>query len=60
LTKSGLTVVFATHDYGDVLRLSHRVAVMENGKIIQIEDPDTVLKHPANSFVSSFYRLNRT
>jgi tungstate transport system ATP-binding protein len=60
LPKSGLTVVFATHDYGDVLRLSHRVAVMENGKIIQIEDPDTVLKHPANSFVSSFYRLNRT
>ena len=57
---SGLTIVFATHDCEEALRLSHRIAVMDNGKIIQIDEPDVVLKHPVNDFVESFYRLNKS
>ncbi len=55
---SGLTVVFATHDSEEALRLSSRIAVMEKGKIIQIDKPQQVLSNPVNSFVASFNRQN--
>ena len=57
---SGLTVVFATHDCEEALRLSHRIAVMERGKIIQLDEPEKVLKHQINDFVASFSKLNKT
>ena len=57
---SGLTVILATHDCEEALRLSHRMAVMDSGKIIQVDEPEKVLKHPVNNFVTSFYRLNKS
>ncbi len=55
---SGLTVIFATHDSEEALRLSHRIAVMNSGKIIQIDKPTQVLSNPINDFVASFNRQN--
>ncbi|MEI6153671.1 MAG: ATP-binding cassette domain-containing protein [Deltaproteobacteria bacterium] len=57
---SGLTVILATHDCEEALRLSHRIAVMDSNKIIQIDESEKVLKHPVNNFVASFYRLNKS
>jgi tungstate transport system ATP-binding protein len=46
--------IFATHDRLEALRLSDRIAVMNQGKILQIGFPEEVMNHPANEFVASF------
>lgn len=50
----GTTVVMATHDRMDALRLSDRIAVMENGRIAQIGTPAEVMNRPVNSSVAEF------
>jgi len=57
---SGLTVILATHDCEEALRLSHRIAVMDNGEVIQVDEHEKVLKRPVNNFVASFYRLSKS
>jgi len=54
LQKTRTTVIFATHDRLEALRLSDRVAVMNEGKVLQIGAPDEVMNHPADEFVASF------
>jgi len=54
LGESRTTTIFATHDRIEALRLSDRIAVMNNGEIIQIGYPDMVMNHPVNEFVASF------
>ncbi len=48
------TSVFVTHDQEEALELSDRVVVMSNGRIEQIDDPDTLYRNPANRFVFEF------
>jgi spermidine/putrescine transport system ATP-binding protein len=50
----GLTIVFVTHDQEEALTLSDRVAVMKDGKIVQIGDPQTVYENPATCYVADF------
>jgi putative spermidine/putrescine transport system ATP-binding protein len=54
----GVTVVFVTHDQGEALTLSDRVAVFHQGVIQQIDDPATLYEKPANDFVASFIGEN--
>jgi tungstate transport system ATP-binding protein len=54
LRQTRTTTLFATHDRQEALRLSDRIAVMNNGKILQIGSPDDVMNHPADEFVASF------
>ena len=54
LRLSATTVIFATHDRMEALRLSHRIAVMDKGEILQIGTPEEVMNQPANPFVASF------
>ena len=44
----------ATHDQMEALRLSDRIAVMNQGKIAQIGTPEQVMNHPVDEFVASF------
>jgi len=54
LQETRTTAVFATHDRLEALRLSDRIAVMNQGKILQFGSPGEVMNHPVNEFVASF------
>lgn len=53
-----ITTILVTHDQGEALALSDRVAVMEAGKIAQIDTPFEIYERPATRFVGQF--LGRT
>ena len=50
----GVTFVFVTHDQGEALMMSDRVAVFNNGVIQQIDAADRMYETPANRFVAGF------
>jgi ABC-type Fe3+/spermidine/putrescine transport system ATPase subunit len=52
--KLGVTTVFVTHDQGEALSLSDRVAVISEGRIRQVGTPDAIYTHPCERFVASF------
>lgn len=54
LRQTQTTTLFATHDRQEALRLSDRIAVMNNGKILQMGSPAEVMNHPVDEFVASF------
>jgi spermidine/putrescine ABC transporter ATP-binding subunit len=49
-----LTVVYVTHDQEEALTLSDRIAVMQEGRVEQIADPQTLYTRPCNAFVAGF------
>jgi iron(III) transport system ATP-binding protein len=49
-----LTALYVTHDQEEALVLSHRIAVMHGGKVVQLGAPMEIYKEPANLFVASF------
>ncbi len=49
-----ITVVFVTHDQKEAMALSHRVVVMNKGKIEQIGTPTEIYDYPATRYVASF------
>jgi len=48
------TVVFVTHDLDEALRLGHRVAIMNDGEIVQLGTPERILREPATEYVERF------
>lgn len=54
----GITVVYVTHDQGEALTMSDRVAVFNDGRIQQLAAPDELYERPANSFVAQFIGEN--
>lgn len=54
----GLTFIYITHDQGEALTMSDRIAVMNKGKIEQIGDGKAIYDHPTTSFVASFVGEN--
>ncbi len=52
--QMGLTSIFVTHDQDEALDLADRVAVMNNGRIEQVDTPDAVYNRPATAFVADF------
>ncbi|TDE08219.1 quaternary amine ABC transporter ATP-binding protein [Jiangella asiatica] len=52
--RLGKTVVFITHDLNEAMRLGDRIAVMRDGRIVQIGTAEEVLKDPANDYVAQF------
>ena len=52
--KLGITFVYVTHDQEEALTMSDTVAVMNNGKILQIGSPEDIYNEPNNAFVASF------
>jgi iron(III) transport system ATP-binding protein len=54
LRSAGATTLFVTHDQGEALEISDRVAVMRAGRIEQVSTPDELYLRPVNRFVAGF------
>src|SRR5437764_14497588 len=49
-----LTTVYVTHDQSEALALSHEIAVMNEGRVVQIGTPRQIYEQPRNQFVADF------
>jgi iron(III) transport system ATP-binding protein len=54
IKRTGVTAVSVTHDQEEALSISDRVAVMTDGRIEQVGEPETVFQHPESRFVAAF------
>lgn len=52
--NTGITFIYVTHDQEEALTLSDRVAVMRNGRVLQVDTPVQLYESPVNLFVASF------
>jgi putative spermidine/putrescine transport system ATP-binding protein len=52
--RIGATIIYVTHDQREALTMSDRVAILKDGRLIQIDRPARLHDHPADSFVASF------
>jgi spermidine/putrescine transport system ATP-binding protein len=53
-SQVGITFIFVTHDQGEALSMSDRIAVMLDGHVEQLADPDTIYDFPTSAFVAGF------
>ncbi len=56
--RLGITVVYVTHDQGEALTMSDRIAVFNDGRIQQLASPSDLYERPDNSFVAGFIGEN--
>jgi putative spermidine/putrescine transport system ATP-binding protein len=54
----GITFVFVTHDQGEALSMSNRIAVFNKGRIEQVGTPREIYDHPATAFVAGFVGIS--
>jgi len=52
--RIGATIIYVTHDQREALTMSDRIAILKDGRLIQIDRPEQLHDHPVNSFVASF------
>ncbi|GGA95112.1 glycine betaine/L-proline ABC transporter ATP-binding protein ProV [Agarivorans gilvus] len=50
------TIVFISHDLDEAMRIGDRIAIMQDGVVVQVGTPDEILQKPANDYVRSFFR----
>ncbi|MFC7061988.1 quaternary amine ABC transporter ATP-binding protein [Halobacillus seohaensis] len=54
--KLGKTILFITHDLDEALKLGDRVAIMKDGRIVQVGTSEEILENPVNNYVSNFVK----
>lgn len=52
--ETGVTAIFVTHDQEEALTLSDRIAIIDQGRLIQVDAPQTVYERPTNIFAANF------
>ncbi len=52
--KTGTTFVIVTHDQEEAMTMASRVAVMDHGRIVQVNTPDRIYEHPNSRYVADF------
>ncbi|RAW87692.1 glycine betaine/L-proline ABC transporter ATP-binding protein ProV [Photorhabdus laumondii] len=50
------TIVFISHDLDEAMRIGDRIAIMQDGVVVQVGTPDEILNNPANDYVKTFFR----
>lgn len=53
------TIVFVTHDMNEALKLADKIAIMKDGKILQYDSPEQILRNPSHGFVEEFIGKDR-
>jgi ABC-type Fe3+/spermidine/putrescine transport system ATPase subunit len=53
--RLGITVIYVTHDQEEALTMSDRIAVLSQGRLVQVGPPDELYEHPADFFVAQFF-----
>jgi osmoprotectant transport system ATP-binding protein len=48
------TIVFVTHDMDEAIKIADKIAIMNEGRIVQFDTPERILRHPADDFVRGF------
>src|SRR5919204_2850607 len=54
--ETGKTMVFITHDLPEALRLGDRIAIMRDGRFVQVGTPEELVGSPADDYVANFVR----
>ncbi len=52
--RLGVTTIYVTHDQTEAMTLGDRVVVLDKGIVQQVDPPEQLYRHPANTFVASF------
>ncbi len=55
--KLGITSVYVTHDQAEALVLSDRIAILHEGRLVQVGSPEDIYNRPGNQFVAGFIGL---
>jgi molybdate transport system ATP-binding protein len=58
LQEAGLPTILVSHDFADVIGLAHRVAVLQEGGIVQVGPSSELVEAPASAFVASLAGVN--
>ena len=53
------TVIFVTHDMDEAIKCADKICVIEDGQVAQFDQPEEILKHPADDYVEKFVGRNR-
>jgi glycine betaine/proline transport system ATP-binding protein len=48
------TIIFITHDLDEALKLGDHIAILRDGKLVQVGTPDAILQAPADDYVRKF------
>ena len=54
LRRTGITAVLVTHDHDEAFAMADRIAVLNRGRLEQIDDPESIYHTPATPFVANF------
>jgi osmoprotectant transport system ATP-binding protein len=58
-SKLGKTIAFVTHDIHEAIKLGDRIAIFQDGRLIQYDTPEIILAFPSNRFISDFVGTDR-
>ncbi|MCM5704741.1 glycine betaine/L-proline ABC transporter ATP-binding protein [Larsenimonas salina] len=50
------TIIFISHDLDEAIRIGHRIAIMEGGRVVQVGTPQEILNNPASEYVEAFFK----
>ena len=53
------TIIFVTHDMDEAYKIADKICIINEGKILQYDTPENILKNPANEFVANFIGKRR-
>ncbi|MCQ9617672.1 glycine betaine/L-proline ABC transporter ATP-binding protein ProV [Paenalcaligenes niemegkensis] len=54
--KDRRTIVFISHDIEEAVKIGDRIAIMQNGSLVQVGTPEEIIKNPVNDYVRSFFK----
>ncbi len=55
LRRLGATALYVTHDQAEAMTLGHRIAVLREGRLEQLDPPNAIYEKPATTFVAGFF-----